>query len=127
MSENDFRFIVDEPSKLLTLRFRGIRPSAWYIDQVIEAYASIEKPWLYNRLLDHRQFSALNAFEDVERLAKFWTELKMGITARPRVAILSADPLKHARCNMYGDLFPNQEMHHFTDLYPALDWLNQER
>ena len=125
MAGKNFICTVDEVQKLVTIRYRGTEPSAWYIDQTIKAYQGIENIWFYNRLLDHRQFNGLTAMEDVERLARVWAELTRGRNERPRVAVLSRDALKRARSSVYAELFPNQEYGSFSELFEALDWLNR--
>jgi len=127
MAGKNFACTVDKVQKLITIRYKGHEAGAWYIDQTIDAYRSIPEIWTYNKLLDHRQFDGLVAFEDIERLGRVWAGLTKGRPERPRVAMLSPDALKRARSSVYAEVFPNQTFAAFVDLHAALDWLSGKR
>jgi hypothetical protein len=115
--------MVDEQQKLITFRLKGTETSQYYTEKFIEAYAMIERPWLYRRLMDHRQCETTITFEDVRKLADCWADITRGETVIHYVAMLTSDALTHARPATYSHLFPNQEIRSFTELHDALDWL----
>ena len=123
MADIYFKLIVDEAQKLITFRLKGAQSSEYYTGKFIEAYASIDRPWLYRRLMDHRHCETTITFEDVQRLSDHWAEMTRGETGIHYVAILTPDALTRARTSTYSHLFPNQDIRSFTDMYDALDWL----
>lgn len=123
MTDAYFRLTIDEPQKLMTFRLKGAQSSQYYTEKFIEAYAMIDRPWLYRRLMDHRQCETTIDFEDVQKLADHWAHITRGTTAIHYVAILTPDALTRARPATYSHLFPNQEIRSFTELHDALDWL----
>jgi hypothetical protein len=123
MTDAYFRLTVDEPQKLITFRLKGAQSSEYYTAKFISAYAMIDRPWLYRRLMDHRHCETTIDFEDVQKLADHWADITRGTTEIHHVAILTADALTRARPATYSHLFPNQEIRSFTELHDALDWL----
>ncbi|ESQ94315.1 hypothetical protein [Asticcacaulis benevestitus] len=118
-----FKLTVDEPQKLVTMRFKGAQSSQYYTERIINAYGLIDRPWLYRRLMDYRNCETSMSFPDVERMAVYWADLTRGQNSLHYVAILATDALTRARTSTYSHLFPNQDIHTFTELHDALDWL----
>lgn len=123
MTDAYFRLTIDEPQRLITFRLKGAESSQYYTGKIIEAYAAIDRPCLYRRLMDHRQCETTITFEDVQKMADCWAELTRNETNIHYVAILTTDALTRARPATYSHLFPNQEIRSFTELHNALDWL----
>ncbi len=123
MTDAFFRLNVDEPQKLITMRFKGAQSSQYYTDRIISAYAAIGRPWLYRRLMDYRYCETSISFPDLERMAAKWADLTRGQDGLHYVAILTTDALTRVRPATYSPLFPNQEIRAFSDLHHALDWL----
>ncbi len=115
---------IDESMRLITLRLKGAEASAVYTELLLSAYDGIDKPWLYNRLLDYRQFSGLLDYSDVERLAQNWAERVAGQVYTAKVAILTFDALTPVRAAGFAHLFPNNTVRSFDELHTALNWLN---
>lgn len=123
MTDPYFRLSVDEPQKLITMRFKGAQSSQYYTDRIINAYTLIDRPWLYRRLMDYRYCETSISFPDLERMAAYWAEITSGVDSLHYVAILATDALTRVRPATYSPLFPNQEIRSFNELHPALDWL----
>lgn len=123
MTDPYFKLSVDEPQKLITMRFKGAQTSAYYTDRIINAYTLIDRPWLYRRLMDYRHCETSISFPDLERMAAYWADLTRGHDSLHYVAILATDALTRVRPATYSPLFPNQEIRTFSDLHQALDWL----
>ncbi len=123
MTDPYFRLTVDEPQKLITMRFKGAQTSQYYTDRIISTYARIDEPWNYRRLMDYRYCETNLSFPDLERLAANWAELTRGNGIHHYVAILAGDALTRVRPATYSHLFPNQDIRAFTALHDALDWL----
>ena len=123
MTDPYFKLTVDEPQKLITMRFKGAQTSAYYTDRIISAYEVIDRPWLYRRLMDYRNCETSISFPDLERMALYWAELTRGENSLHYVAILATDALTRVRPATYSPLFPNQQIRTFSELHHALDWL----
>ncbi len=123
MTDAFFRLNVDEPQKLITMRFKGAQTSAYYTDRIITAYTQIDRPWLYRRLMDYRYCDTSITYPDLERMAAYWADITRGQDCLHYVAILTTDALTRVRPATYSPLFPNQEIRAFSDLHQALDWL----
>ena len=123
MTDPYFKLAVDEPQKLITMRFKGAQTSAYYTDRIISAYEVIDRPWLYRRLMDYRNCETSISFPDLERMAVYWAELTRGENSLHYVAILATDALTRVRPATYSPLFPNQQIRTFSELHHALDWL----
>ena len=123
MTDRYFKLTVDEPQKLITMRFKGAQTSAYYTDRIINAYGLIDRPWLYRRLMDYRYCETSISFSDLERMAAYWSDITRGQDSLHYVAILATDALTRVRPATYSPLFPNQEIRTFSELHHALDWL----
>jgi len=123
MTDPYFKLAVDEPQKLITMRFKGAQTSTYYTDRIISAYEVIDRPWLYRRLMDYRNCETSISFPDLERMAVYWAELTRGENSLHYVAILATDALTRVRPATYSPLFPNQQIRTFSELHHALDWL----
>ncbi|MFT4075607.1 MAG: hypothetical protein QM647_08735 [Asticcacaulis sp.] len=123
MTDAFFRLTVDEPQKLITMRFKGAQSSHYYTDRIIKAYNEIHQPWTYRRLMDYRYCETNLSFTDLERLGANWTELTRGLDVHHYVAILAGDALTRVRPATYSHLFPNQDIRGFSNLHDALGWL----
>ena len=125
MRDEYFKVLVDEPMRLITLRLKGAESSAFYTEKLIGAYEGIDRPWLYNRLLDYRQFAGIIEGADVERLAKHWADTVKGEVYTSKIAVLTKDPLTRARSAGFSYLFPREVIRTFRELHLALDWLRE--
>lgn len=123
MTDTFFRLTVDESQKLTTMHFKGAQSSEYYTDRIIDAYALIDRPWLYRRLMDYRFCETSITFPDLERMAAYWADITRGQEGLHYVAILATDALTRVRPSTYIQLFPNQKIRSFSNLYQALDWL----
>ncbi len=124
MAEPTFTYDVDAGQRLITQRLVGREPSGYYAEQIIKVYRSVPEVWRYNRLVDQRRFRGMIVLDDLKQMSAVWQEVAAGQDARPRVAMLTRNPLAHARINAHGDIFPGQTRRAFTSVADAMDWVS---
>ncbi len=123
MKDDTFSVNIDEATRLITIRLCGAEPGSHYAEKYMDAYAAIERPWTFVRLLDHRHFKGMMSYGDVLAMADQWRELTAGIDGMSRAAVLTRDSLAAARIHALRGLFPNVEMEVFSLQSDALTWL----
>jgi hypothetical protein len=114
---------IDETKKLLIGRVLGPMPSRILTEEFLSAYAALEKPWYYNRLIDYRRFTGTVDYADAEYFARQWAEWVKDDAHRSKVAFVTLDPLELARTSTIAHLFPHDIMKGFTSPDEALEWL----
>jgi len=85
-------------------------------------YRGLDEPWRYNRLYDLRAFINVLQFSDFVALVEQWQVLA-GREARMRWAILTGDPVRLARADVYAPKFPDVEVRTFAAMAEAIAWL----
>lgn len=116
-------FFVDKDRKVLIFRVIGAMPSAEFVQRLFDAYATIDRPWDWSRVMDFRRFEGLIDFSDVEETARRWKDMTTGETYHAKVAVVSTDPLDKARVPTASPLFPNETVCHFSDYHEAMAWI----
>ncbi len=124
MPQSNFDFKIDEVRRLLIVRPIGREPSAWYTERMLAAYETVEAPWQYNRLIDHRRFRGMIDFSDLQRIAAWWDTTMTGRGETPRVAMLTRQPLTQARIGGANGVFSPAHFRYFTSHDDALAWLS---
>ena len=116
---------VDKTRRLITFRLSGMEPSRYYVDLMLDAYKQVPELWLYNRILDHRKFRGFIEFDDLLRIQAFWAEVMEGRNEKPRVALVTRDPLAHARTSAAGNMFTDAQFRSFMNMRQALAWIRE--
>ncbi|ESQ89830.1 hypothetical protein ABAC460_11040 [Asticcacaulis sp. AC460] len=114
---------VDETRRLITVRLIGNEPGQVYVDQALANYDRIDQPWRYNRLIDLRQYRGFMALSEIEQVGRYWAKRMVGRIERPRIALLTRDPLAHARIRSVGAMFTDIHFRAFKSRREAMDWL----
>ena len=124
MPQSNFDFKVDEARRLLIVCPIGREPSAWYTERMLAAYETVEAPWQYNRLIDHRRFRGMIDYSDLQRIAAWWDKTMVNRTETPRVAMLTRQALTQARVGSSSGVFSPAHFRYFTGYDEALAWLS---
>ncbi len=120
-------FTVDEPTKLIIIRYVGHLDGPQVNESLIEQYKALERCWEYDNLIDLRRFEGLVLAADIEDLGQRWEALAQGRDKGQFSAIVSDDVHVHARFAITQAAFPNRTMAAFGDFDEGLDWLSQQR
>ena len=123
MSRSRLTLSVDEDHKLFLVRYIGEIGGGEINDSLLTQLSSIDKPWEYHTLIDMRRHDAAVLVSEIEDLAKRWNEMARGRDHGARIAVVSEDPLVHARQGSTQSLFPQRVMNYFYSFDEALDWI----
>ena len=123
MSRSRLTLSVDEDHKLFLVRYIGEIGGGEINDSLLTQLSSIDKPWEYHTLIDMRRHDAAVLVSEIEDLAKRWNEMARGRDHGARIAVVSEDPLVHARQNLTQAMFPGRVMGYFYTFDEALDWI----
>ena len=116
---------IDEDQNLIVFNISGDIDSKALVDKWIETYASLEEPWLYNRLLDYRRADGLVDVNELKRFAVWWEGRTQGINYSLKAAIIVNNPLDARRVHTVDVLFPSDIRKSFDSLDDALTWLQE--
>lgn len=81
----------------------------------------------YDHLLDLRRFDGATMSSELAAFGQTWREAAAGRDSGTRTAIVSTDPLFHARASFYREQFPEREIEVLNTFDEALDWLKTRR
>jgi len=116
-------FSIDEARKTLILRYIGDISGDRLYAQVLDYIHTVEAPWLYDFLVDTRRFDGVIQAADTEHIGQLWAGLAQGRDKGRRIAVVSTDPLIHARKSLRDAIFPHRRSAVFTTMDEALEWL----
>jgi len=123
MSRSRLTLSVDEDHKLFVVRYIGEIAGDDITDSLLMQLSRIDKPWEYHTLIDMRRHDAAVLVTEIEDLARRWNEMARGRDAGARIAVISEDPLVHARQNMTQAMFPQRDMGYFYTFDEGLEWI----
>ncbi len=121
-----FNFYVNTEHRMLIARVIGDMPSNDYASRMAEAYAKVDEPWTYSRLIDFRRFDGHITQGDVEEMARQWADLTEGQDFRADVAIVSFDPNYKIRAPIRSPYNFHETLCYFMDYHEAIGWLLAE-
>ena len=123
MSRSRLTLSVDEDHKLFLVRYIGHIEGEEINDSLLAQLSSIDKPWEYHTLIDMRRHDATVLVTEIEDLAKRWNEMARGRDHGARIAVVSEDPLVHARQNLTQAMFPGRVMGYFYTFDEGLEFV----
>jgi hypothetical protein len=125
MSRSRLTLSVDEDHKLFVVRYIGEIAGDDINDSLLTQLSRLDKPWEYHCLVDMRHHDATVLASEIEDLARRWNDMACGRDAGARTAVISDDPLVHARQAMTQALFPQRVMGYFHSFDEGLDWIKE--
>ncbi|ESQ73975.1 hypothetical protein [Asticcacaulis sp. AC402] len=115
---------INDHAHFVTFKLRGIVYGSDLLKTTEVVYKGLNEPWRYNRLFDIRAFINVLQFEDFRATAEQWPALAGG--AYPtRFAVVTDDPVRAARIEAFGPLFPDITTRVFSRTRDAIGWLNE--
>ncbi|MFT4091425.1 MAG: hypothetical protein QM645_11880 [Asticcacaulis sp.] len=117
-------FNIDESQKLVVIRYIGNLPGHEIVETLSAKLVSMQSPWLYDMVFDMRRFEGFVPFEELSLLAMNWAKIAQGRDKGRKVAIISEDPLIHARFSAYKQEFPTREFRVFSDFGETSAWIS---
>ena len=116
-------FSIDETRKIFVIRYIGDLAGEQVYSEIFEHFQSVESPWLYDFLIDTTRHEGVIRSEDTEAAGKRWAALAQTRDSGRRIAVISTDPLIHARNNMRSEIFPHRTCEVFGTMEEAKEWL----
>ena len=116
-------FSIDEASRTLVFRYIGDLTGDWLYAQIINYIQTVEEPWHYDFLVDARRLEGVIRASDTEAFGRWWAECAQGRDAGRRIAVVSSDPLIHARKGLRDAIFPHRTSGIFDTMDEAQEWL----
>ncbi len=123
MSRSRLTLSVDEDNKLFVVRYIGAIDGEEINDSLLTQLAQLDRPWEYHTIIDMRRHDGAVLGSDIEDLAGRWNQWARGRDSGTRAAVVSEDPLVHARQGSTQSLFPQRVMNYFYSFDEALDWI----
>jgi len=125
MSRSRLTLSVDEDHKLFVVRYIGEIGGEDINDSMLTQLSRLDKPWEYHSIIDMRRHDATVLASEIEELAKRWNEMARGRDHGARIAVISEDPLVHARQNLTQAMFPGRIMGYFYTFDEGLEWIKE--
>ncbi|MGN6365126.1 STAS/SEC14 domain-containing protein [Asticcacaulis taihuensis] len=116
-------FSIDEASRTLVFRYIGDLTGDRLYAQIIDYIQTVEAPWFYDFLVDARRFEGVIQSSDTEAFGRWWADIAQGRDAGRRIAVVSGDPLIHARKGLRDTIFPHRTSGVFDTMDEAQEWL----
>ncbi len=113
---------ADHDARIIIIRVVGNVEGSDFVETVMSRFADFNDPWAYAHLLDFRHKESMTLSEDVERLAKWWEDLRAGRTGE-YTAVVTTDPVFKARMSFFKTVFPDRVIQGFDTMDEGLDWL----
>ncbi len=123
MSRSRLTLSVDEDHKLFVVRYIGDIEGGEINDSLLDQLSRLDKPWEYHTLIDMRRHDATVLVGEIENLAQRWNQMARGRDHGARIAVVSEDPLVHARQNLTQAMFPGRVMGYFYTFDEGLEWI----
>ncbi len=115
---------INDHAGFITFEVRGVIYGKDILDVTEQTYSTLDTPWRYNRLYDLRAFVNVFQFEDFVALSEQWQRIA-GRNAPMRWAVLTDDPVRLARAQVFSPLFPDITVRTFGTLADAIAWLTE--
>lgn len=117
---------TDHANGLLIVRPIGIMAGFDFVERLVEAYNHIDRPWLYNRLVDLRRFEGELSDADCDGFARAWARLTAGVTYHAYIASVVNDRHDGLRQPERSEHFAHETVCFFRDYHEAIGWLLAE-
>lgn len=116
-------FMVNPEKHIIVVRPIGDMPTDHFVDRLFEAYADVEAPWTFRRLIDFRRFDGRLSEADHARINARWQALTGARDYHAHVAIVSFDAMDRLRVPMVRPGLATETICYFSDFHEAMGWL----
>lgn len=123
MTRSRLTISVDQANKIFTIRYIGEIAGDEINQSLLHQVSQIDKPWDYDTIVDMRRHDGTVLSTEIEDLGKRWNLLAQGRDEGRLIAIISEDPLVHARQGQSQAMFPSRILKAFARLDEGLEWI----
>ncbi len=117
---------IDEENAIFRVVATGVMDSDLFINRQIECLSAVEKPWMYNRLIDLTDCTGACAYESLHRFAYFWSLRQSQINRTIREAVVTTNGLTVARLPTIELMFRKHKLRVLADIAEAEAWVIQK-
>ncbi len=127
MTRSRLTISVDQPVRILTVRYIGAIDGDSVNDSMMTQLSELERPWEYDAIIDMRRHDGLIVASEIEDLGLRWALMAKGRDEGRLTAIVSDDPLVNARLSLTQAVFPHRTMACFARLEEGMAWIEAHR
>ena len=127
MTRSRLTISVDQPNRILTVRYIGAIDGDGVNDSMMTQLSELDRPWEYDAIIDMRRHDGLIVASEIEDLGLRWALMAKGRDEGRLTAIVSDDPLVNARLSLTQAVFPHRVMACFARLEEGIAWIEAHR
>ena len=127
MTRSRLTLSVDNSNQIILFRYIGGIDGADINVSMIDQLKQIDQPWAYDNIVDLRRHEGLVTADEIEDLGRRWQMMAQGRDAGTCIAIVTDDPLVHARLPITRGAFPGRVVEGFALLEEAMGWIEGQR
>lgn len=127
MTRSRLTLSIDTPNQIMLLRYIGGIDGADINVSMIDQLRQVDRPWDYDTIVDLRRHEGLVTADEIEELGRRWQMLAQGRDTGGCIAIVTDDPLVHARLPITRGAFPNRTVEGFALVEEAMCWIEAQR
>ncbi len=118
---------VDPDHKILVVRYIGGLDGEEVNTNVIAQVSQLPDVWTYDSMIDMRRYDGTILAAEIGDLAARWNQICNGRDTGGLTAIVSDDPLVHARLSISQSFFPQRLLRAFREFEDGRDWIINTR
>lgn len=120
-------FRADPARRLITVRYIGDVSGERLCREMMDLFRDVENVWEYDCLYDLTRHEGTVSSADNEELGRQWHEIAQGRDAGRCTAIVSSDPLLHARAKLSQSSFSARTLSLFYTVEEGEAWIESRR
>ncbi len=117
---------VDDEHRILLMRYLGAIEGDEINLSMMQQVSQLDRPWLYDSIIDMRRFDGAVLTSDIEELGLRWALLAQGRDKGRLTAVISEDPLVRARQSLTQGAFPFRTLGYFENFDEGLEWIKAQ-
>lgn len=127
MTRSRLTLSVDNANRVITFRYIGGIDGGDINMSMIDQLMQLDRPWEYDNIVDLRRHEGTVTASEIEDLAHRWQSLAQGRDQGRLIAIVSDDPLVHARLPISRAAFANRIVEGFALMEEGASWIEVQR
>ncbi len=127
MTRSRITLSIDDDLKIMIVRYIGELDGDEVNLNMMQQLVHVPDVWKYDSMIDMRRYAGTIMATEIEELSMRWNLLVQGRDKGGFTAIVSDDPLVHARLSTTQMLFPQRILEAFNNFDEGLDWIKTQR
>ncbi len=118
-------FQADAENRIAVIKYIGAIYGDRIVPEAMAHFRAVDRIWDYDGIFDLRRHEGFLEAHHCEDFGRQWQNLAGGRDAGRRTAVISTDPLVHARFTTIQTVFPFRTMTLFDTLEAAEAWIRE--